>query len=96
MIDLMTGCFVSTLSVNDHNRLYFTYSATKSTLNKSSEHKTIKYRCFKHFNESNFQLRLICSKYIFQAETFSEPKSSLNALSIISQNTYFSRVCEGK
>jgi hypothetical protein len=47
--------------------------------NKFAEHKTIQYRYFKKFNESNFQ-RDLANSNIDKIETIADPNISLNML----------------
>ena len=48
----ITSCFVSKLSASDHFPISFTRKINRKI--SKDKHITTSYRCFKHFNETNF------------------------------------------
>ena len=79
-LDYVLEVNVPSISISDHYPTCLTRSNTvKVCQNKFAEHKTIKYRSFKKFNETNFQ-RDLANSNVDNVETIFDPNIALNAL----------------
>ena len=68
----ITSCFVSKLSASDHFPICFTRKINRKI--SKEKHITTSYRCFKHFNETNF-----LNELAKDLETFETDQETVNS-----------------
>jgi len=70
--------FVPKIALSDHYPVAFTLRSKRTQL-KSNEHKTISYRCFKHFDHDNFKID-VAHANLDIIETIYDPNEALTTL----------------